>query len=168
MATPDSFSLRSSSDIIQLLVALPFFERFAAASTRDREGVVAEGVKHPLDSIAVHAVGGGDDRRASPEPARQRVEDDYGIEVAGVVGDDEERALDAFQVFLSLDRERAAERFDVFVDVPAAEGAAVEACGRAQCPAVRLRFDEIGLRAPFSRAYGCVLLHSCPPVAHSM
>ena len=143
-------------------------ERFAAASTHDREGVVAQGVEHPLDSLAVHAVGGGDDRGASPEPARQRVEDDDGVEVAGVVGDDEERAFDAFQVLLSLDRERAAEGLDVLVDVPAAEGAAVEARGQAQCPAVRLRFDEIGLRAPFSGAYGCVLLHGCPPVAPSM
>ena len=105
-------------------------ERFAAASTGDGEGVVAERVEHALDSLPVHAVGGGDDRQASPDLGRQGVENDDGVEVAGVVGDDKERALGALQVLLSLDRERAAEGLDVLVDVPAAEGAAVEACGR--------------------------------------
>ena len=69
-------------------------EGFAAAAAGDREGVVAEGVPHALDALAVHAVGSGDDGGVVVDVVRQDREDDDGVEVAGVVGDDQERALD--------------------------------------------------------------------------
>ena len=98
---------------------LAIAERSASSPPGDGDGVETQGVPGRLELLRVEAVGGGHDGSAPIHPWGQERERDHRIEVAGAVGDDDRRPVDAVEVRGAFDSQRAAEAVGVASDQPA-------------------------------------------------
>src|SRR5437868_15307273 len=74
----------------------------------------------PLAPAGVELICRRGEGNFAADPLRQRREDDRGIEVRAVVGDDDGGALEAAQVLASFDRHRPAVSRHMTVDGPMA------------------------------------------------
>src|SRR6266540_368786 len=138
----------SHFDTVIVLSLLPnsIYDRTAVVAAADR--MYRERIKgawHSLRYNAFPITRGGDDGRAVVDGVWQERKDDHGIEVAGVVGDDEKGVLEVRKVLATIDGEGAAELAHVACDRQGPRDAT-------KCPGPGTERPLVGLDLPLSRS----------------